>query len=90
MTTRPTRVFGLEYTTPETVSLKIGPKGRSDVVNSVDNNNPILDSGFPKSVGGEDRIKALCKAIGIPFKLKELDYEPFVHSYGKECENPRV
>lgn len=47
--------------------------------------NPIIDSGFRKSVGGVKLAAALALALGIDFKLRDLDCQPFIHGYGPPC-----
>ena len=51
--------------------------------------NPIVDQGCPRSVGGIESAKILCGCLGIDFKLKPLDCDPFLHGYGEECSDAR-
>ena len=52
--------------------------------------NPILDIGCPRRVGGVEKAKALCEALGIEFLLEPLDYTPFFHGYGSNCSDAKL
>lgn len=56
----------------------------------LDDPNPILDQGCPRSAGGIEAARALCKALHIDFKLEPLDCDPFLHGYGKNCADAHI
>ncbi|PXF46448.1 hypothetical protein BWQ96_03773 [Gracilariopsis chorda] len=43
-----------------------------------------MDIGCPRNVGRVQSPARLASALGIPFKLRELDRDPFFHGYGTE------
>lgn len=69
----------------------IGTRGaKSDVVPGTEDVNPIVDGGCPRSVGGIESAKALCRALNLQFELRDLDCQPFLHGYGKKCSDAEV
>lgn len=52
--------------------------------------NTIIDIGCPRSIGGEESARALCKSLGISFVLEEMKCEPFIHGCGKCCSDPGI
>lgn len=52
--------------------------------------NPIVDSGFPRSSSRVQAAAALCTALGIDFKLRELDCEPFLNGGGHNCSDTEI
>ncbi len=51
---------------------------------------PILDTGCPWNVGGIDYALAVCNAVGIPFDLEPLDFNPFYHDYGMNSSEAKL
>ena len=52
--------------------------------------NPIMDIGCPSSISGVKSAVALSLAMGIDFKLRCLDCEPFYHGYGTNCTDAEL
>ena len=71
-------------------SLVSHPGATSDINPRIPDPNPIIDPGCPRSVGGIDCAAALCTALNIQFKLRQMDCEPFLHGYGKDCSDAEV
>lgn len=72
------------------MSLISAPGAKSDVMRGQEDPNPIIDPGCPRSVGGKESAEALCRAMGLEFKTRKLDCEPFMHGYGKECSEAEL
>ena len=67
-----------------------GHGAESTVLPGTPDPNPIVDQGCPRSVGGLESAKTLCRYLGIRFKLEPLDCDPFLHGYGETCSDARV
>lgn len=63
---------------------------RADVLPGEEDMNPVLDEGCPRSIGGIENTRKICKAMGIQFKIRGLDCEPFLHGYGEESDDSKV
>lgn len=52
--------------------------------------NPIIDVGFPRSVSGIKTTANLDTCLGTEFKIEPIYWEPFFNRYGKECRKANV
>jgi hypothetical protein len=52
--------------------------------------NPLVDQGCPKSVGGINAASALARQLGIFFALLPLDSTPILHGFGASCSDAKL
>ncbi len=71
-------------------SLTAGSGAASDVSPSSIDPSRILDTGYPRSIGGIRSALALWEALDIRFELENLDCEPFYHGYGMNCSKAKI
>ena len=57
--------------------MMIGTGANAEIYPSFQDPKPIIDIACPRSVGGINAAARLASAMNIPFKLHELDCEPF-------------
>ena len=70
--------------------MMIGTGANAEIYPSFQDLNPIIDIACPRSVGGINAAARLASAMNIPFKLHELDCEPFFHGYGPSCSDKNL
>lgn len=62
----------------------------SDVIPGREDPIPILDGGYPRSVGGIKSAAEFCLALGTQFELRPLDCDPFFHDYGRKYSEAEI